>query len=101
MAKAKFSSYKLRKWSILVRWRDRTCRVCGTRSSLQAHHINDKSYHPTLAYNIGNGVTLCRKHHTLYHTKFRGSFRMKCTLSDFKRFLKIVDSILEVEGTIV
>ena len=92
----KFSKYKLRKWSVRVRWRDRKCCVCGTRSKLEAHHIKCKSYHPKLAYTLSNGVTLCREHHTLLHIKFKGSFRMKTTDRDFNRFMDIVNNIKNV-----
>ena len=102
MAKGRFNSYKLRKWSILVRWRDRKCQICGSRERLQAHHINDKSYHPNEAYNIENGVALCagdkkdgNKCHIRFHVMFMGSFRKKCTRKDFEKFLELINWVKE------
>lgn len=89
----RFSKYKLRKWSVKVRWRDRVCQVCGTRKRLEAHHLNDKSYHPKQAYHLKNGITLCKPCHVFFHTKVMGSFRKKCTTKDFSKFELIIDWI--------
>ena len=93
----KFSKYKLRKWSVKVRWRDRKCQVCGSRERLEAHHIYDKSYHPEKAYHLSNGVTLCGSNkktgnacHRFFHCDFMGGYRRKCTRKDWKRFNHIL-----------
>jgi len=100
----KFNAYKLRKWSVLVRWRDRKCVICGSRESLQAHHINDKSYHPALAYDLDNGAALCNGDkkdgyacHRLFHIGFKGSYRKKCTREDFEQFVRIAKTYLREE----
>ena len=94
----KFNAYQLRKWSVLVRFRDRTCQVCGSRESLQAHHIFDKSYHPELAYELSNGIALCGNDektgnhcHSFYHNAFMGGTRYKCTLRDWHKFTRLVN----------
>ena len=53
-----------------VRDRDKCCRMpnCGSRKSLQVHHIFKWSTYPHLRYNIDNGITLCAK----CHKKIRG-----------------------------
>lgn len=91
------NAYKLRKWSVLVRWRDRKCQICGSREKLQAHHLNSKSYFPEEAYDVSNGVTLCgddkktgNKCHITFHTKFKQTFRHKCTRKDWARFVVLV-----------
>jgi len=93
---AKLSKYKLRVWSIRIRWRDRKCVICGSREKLQAHHLADKSYHPELAYDLDNGVTLCNSNkkdghscHKAFHIYFKGSYRKKCSIEDFCQFAKI------------
>ncbi len=57
------SSYRLTKWSRLVRVRDvGFCVMCGGIFSvwrLNAHHIYPKALYPELAYKLWNGVSLC------------------------------------------
>ena len=92
------SKHRLRKWSVQVRWRDRKCALCGSRDRLQAHHINDKSYHPEQAYDIQNGITLCsgtarggKRCHIVFHNWFMKSTRHKCTRLDWDRFVRLWD----------
>lgn len=47
-----------------------TCRDCGARSNLHAHHIEPWATHAELRYEIANGVTLCHGCHAARH---RGS----------------------------
>ena len=94
----RLSRSKLRKWSLIVRWRDRNCQICNSRfGRLQAHHIFDKSNHPEMAYDIENGVTLCSSNksdgnscHVVFHNTFKGGYRRKCTLKDWERFKKLI-----------
>lgn len=51
-------------WSRCVRTRDRVCRVTGSDTSLQAHHIRSVSHKATYL-DIGNGITLSNKVHCL------------------------------------
>jgi len=86
----KLNSYKLRRWSVQVRWKQRVCQLCGKRNKLQAHHIFSKSYFPELAYDLNNGVALCgsgNQCHVAFHTKFKKSTRHKCTREDWERFV--------------
>jgi len=61
--KVHLDGVKLRQWSCIVRKRDKICMSCGSKKSLHAHHIISKYYHPHLAYNLSNGVTLCKSCH--------------------------------------
>lgn len=61
--KRKLSQSKLRDWSRTIRGRDKKCMSCGSKESLHAHHIISKYYRPELAYNLSNGVTLCKNCH--------------------------------------
>lgn len=71
--------------------------MCGSRERLEAHHIFDKSYHPELAYDISNGITLCGASkktgsacHRAFHITFKGGYRRKCTQMDWDHFRRLV-----------
>lgn len=88
--------YRLRCWSLAVRWSQKQCQICGSKEKLQAHHMNDKSYHPEERFELDNGVTLCGSNkvdghacHKTFHINFRGTYRMKCTKEEFEKFCKI------------
>lgn len=38
---------------------------CKNKTKLQAHHIYRWADFPGLRYNINNGITLCKYHHSL------------------------------------
>ncbi len=47
-------------WSLCVRSRDKECVLCGSKSSLQAHHwIVTRNQSSKYKYDLRNGVTLC------------------------------------------
>ena len=52
-------------WKYTVFDRDhRTCQKCGaTNTPMQAHHIVPYCDHPEIAYDIENGITLCKNCH--------------------------------------
>ena len=55
-------------WSKACRARDGgRCRRCGSADKLRVHHIAEKDQHPDLAFEIGNGITLCELHHLDAH----------------------------------
>jgi len=39
------------------------CQLCFSKWPLQAHHIKMRRFHPDLALDVGNGITLCRDCH--------------------------------------
>ena len=45
------------------------CTICGSKESLEAHHIIPVSHCATYAYSCTNGITLCKKCHWLVHNK--------------------------------
>jgi hypothetical protein len=54
-------------WHAAVLKRDKYCckwPSCGAKRQLQCHHIRRWADFPLLRYNVANGITLCRKHHT-------------------------------------
>jgi len=70
-----YSSYKYRIWREKVFTRDNwTCQKCNTRNGngvevyLQAHHIKPFYKFKELVYIVSNGITLCKKCHSLTDT---------------------------------
>jgi hypothetical protein len=63
----------LRQWSHFIRTRDGfRCLCCGTKDGVQAHHIIRKILFPWSAFDLGNGITLCRPCHARVHAQFNG-----------------------------
>lgn len=59
-------------WRISVyRKNNFTCQKCGTKDGhkdkFNAHHILSYSEYPDLRTDISNGITFCKKCHSLYH----------------------------------
>jgi len=46
------------------RW---TCRICGSKKQIVAHHLKLFSEYPELRFDINNGITLCRSCHLKLH----------------------------------
>jgi hypothetical protein len=51
---------------------------------LTAHHLYDKSIHPTLMYIPENGVCLCNECHVSFHSKYTS--KSHCTPSMYQKF---------------
>ena len=93
MAKNWRSSREYRIWRASVIRRDKRCVVCNTLQGRQAHHKNSATYFPDERYDIENGVCLCLKCHTDFHTNFKRSFREKCTKYDYNNFITLVENL--------
>jgi len=78
-----------RKWRVAVIRRDKSCLLCKSTKSRNAHHVENGSYHPEGRFDVDNGVTLCRACHTAFHCDFKRSFRQKCTKDDWNNFAKL------------
>lgn len=58
------------KWVKMVLTRDNfTCKKCGSKDNLQAHHIIPIAVDPIISADIDNGITLCKKCHDEVHLK--------------------------------
>jgi 5-methylcytosine-specific restriction endonuclease McrA len=81
--KEELDSEKLRKWAKRVKDRDKKCLVCGSTENLTAHHLLNKSHHPSVAYITEMGVCLCEN----CHNKFHNEYKNNCNPENFKKFL--------------
>jgi 5-methylcytosine-specific restriction endonuclease McrA len=93
MAKNWRNTREYRVWRALVIRRDKRCVVCNSLQNRQAHHKNSASYFPDDRFDPENGVCLCRKCHTDFHTNFKRSFREKCTKYDYDNFITLLENI--------
>lgn len=64
----------LRLWSKYIKVRDGYRCVCcdAFEKGLQSHHVIRKSLFPWGAFELGNGITLCRSCHGKVHAEFNG-----------------------------
>ena len=83
-------SKEYRLWRVSVIRRDSRCVICDSLIGREAHHINHSTYFPEQRFLVENGVTLCRKCHSQFHTNYKSSFREKCTLKDFLNFKELI-----------
>ena len=71
-----YPEYK--EWRKLVYARDSwKCKICGSKKNINAHHIYAGADNNKLRFDIGNGITLCEKHHIQLH-KYTSSFIQEC-----------------------
>lgn len=83
-----------RVWRAQVIRRDTRCSICNTLKDREAHHKNSGSYFPDERFEVDNGVCLCKKCHTDFHTNFKRSFREKCTKYDYDNFVMLIEHII-------
>jgi len=88
-------SKEYRHWRIAVIRRDGVCQICGSLENRHAHHLEDASNHKELRFDVDNGVTLCRRHHTMFHTSFKNSYRAVCHRKDFLNFKELYEKLKE------
>ena len=67
-----YRSKEYKEWRKEVRKRDgHKCRFpkCRARKNLKVHHIKKWADHPNLRFVVGNGITLCNRHHQMIWNK--------------------------------
>jgi hypothetical protein len=85
-SKQQRSDSKTAAWKGAVKLRDEfKCRKCDLEASdLQVHHIIPMNVDPSIAWDINNGITLCRFCHSEFHSKYGttdiGHFQIHCYL---------------------
>lgn len=84
------STYEYRYWRKSVFERDLyTCQCCGDKSKkgnkveLNAHHIKNWKDNEDLRYDIDNGITLCDKCHTKFHSEYGKKNNTEQQLKEF------------------
>jgi len=85
------SSKEYKLWRVSVIRRDSKCVVCNSLQNREAHHKNHSMYFVDERYNLDNGITLCKKCHSIFHNDYKKSFREKCTKDDLNNFIKIIN----------
>lgn len=62
---------KVKAWTGNVKSRDGfACQKCGSNKNLQAHHCVPYNVMPEMAYDINNGITLCKSCHAEFHSRY-------------------------------
>lgn len=79
----------------LQEWREHVLRECNNRCCLtnlsrelyrlEAHHLEDKSTHPSLALDVKNGIALIRPLHVNFH-EYMGGFHTPTSKKDFEKW---------------
>lgn len=88
--KPQYMRIKKRVYKEYVDWRlgvfirdDKKCVCCGSKISINAHHLYNYSDYPELRHNTDNGVTMCKECHDLFHKIYT---RFNNTPEQFEEF---------------
>ena len=69
LSQRKCLDYKI--WRKKVFIRDNfTCKCCGSKKRLNAHHKLSYKIYNTLRFDVDNGITLCERCHSKFHGKY-------------------------------
>lgn len=60
------------------------CILCGSNKDIEAHHIYGYKMFPEKRYDTSNGATLCKIHHSLFHSIYN---KKNFTKDDFDEFI--------------
>lgn len=62
-----------------------TCQICYEKGGeLNAHHLNGYNWHESGRYDINNGVTLCKKCHLEFHSKYGYGYNTENQFIEFE-----------------
>lgn len=83
-----------RAWSRGVHEKNKfKCVVCGTNKAIEAHHLESWDTAKELRFEITNGITICRKHHSDFHKEYGYG---KNTKEQFIRYLGNINKDLQL-----
>jgi len=81
-------------WRSTVKERDDyTCRLCGNKGHVNAHHLEDWSTNEALRYEVSNGITLCEEDHTLFHLEYGYGNNTRTQFEEFRLRYKHGDNL--------
>ena len=60
-----------------------TCRKCGSKKNIQAHHIEDYGSNPKVRTEVSNGITLCEICHREFHHQYGQGNNTRAQLNNF------------------
>jgi hypothetical protein len=86
--KAKLERDCLDLWSLCVRTRDRTCRICNAEDHLQGHHIRSRQ-HASTVLDLENGMALCYRCHCLQRFNPQKFYDMILDCIGFKEYERL------------
>lgn len=66
--------------------RDKVCQCCGSSEDLEVHHPLPFKKYNSLAADINNGIVLCKKCHTEYHSQ--NGYKRNCNPVSLAQFLR-------------
>lgn len=75
---------EFREWKKAVLARDgKICLICGTRENIEIHHLNAWFSFPNQRFDPNNGVVLCEKHHTEFHSIYGNGYNTKGQFEEY------------------
>ena len=84
------------KWAKAVKERDfYECQICGQSGGyLNSHHKNSYDIFVKDRFNVDNGVTLCQKHHNMFHSIYGNTTNTKYQFEEFEKMCQKISSIV-------
>lgn len=96
---------RVKAWTPAVKMRDGfECKKCHVKKNLQSHHCIPYNIAPEMAFDINNGITLCRSCHSDFHSRFGstscGHYEISVVLGAAAGISDIVEPLTDPEGLI-
>jgi len=79
---------KLKAWSRRIKSIG-SCDICDSKTNLSAHHLYDKSTHPSLCFQDENGVCLCTSCHNGFHRMYTSKSQTTPKMYDKYKIIKL------------
>ena len=82
------------KFKINVLKRDKVCQCCGSTHDLHVHHLSSYRYDKSKRADPSNGIVLCSKCHTEYHSQYGKSHKNNPV--NFAKFMREYSSPTQI-----